>query len=117
MAYFEGNSVFVDGFRTIHVNESSFTDNYGRNIGTGAALAVRGEAYEENTRPPTVVKYMYRSIHNSPDNRSMNKIDIIHCHFVQNYGGSKGSAMNFIDVESLTLEIIETKIINNSAAF
>lgn len=115
MAYFEGNSVFVDGFRTVHVNESSFTKNYGRNIGTGAALAVRGVRGEYQA--PTVVKYMYRSILNTPDNRSMNKIDITHCHFVQNYGGSKGSAMNFIDVESLTLEIIETKFINNSAAF
>lgn len=115
MAYFEGNSVFIDGFRTIHVNESTFTKNYGRNIGTGAALAIRG--IRGKYLVPEIIKYMYRSILNTPDNRSMNKIDIYHCHFEQNYGGRKGSAINFIDIESLTLEIIENKFINNSASF
>jgi hypothetical protein len=112
MAYFEGNAIFIKGshFRTITIESSRFTRNFGLTAGIGAAISIDGQ---DN------LSHLFGLIFGIPLSTEArpSALSIRYNSFEQNYAGQLGSAVNVQRIDKAKLVLSGNRFFNNTGAF
>ena len=122
MAYFAGNAVYIDGFQTIYIQECGFKQNYGRNQASGSALHIEGKLTDEYKMPENEESEVLalRLLTDGSDTipQTENDIKLNAVTFEENFGGSKGAAMNILNVANIPFEVdVGSRFEKNVCAF